>query len=67
MKTVLPTNSHQNIMLNEQTPVEVTFITNPKVDVPMEGKHLVQDRPHAPFQYVAAGFHVCRGSIDVVT
>ena len=35
MKTVLPSNnSQQNIMLNEQTPVEVTFITNPKVDVP---------------------------------
>ena len=28
-----PTTDHQNIMLNEQTPVEVTFITNPKVDV----------------------------------
>ena len=35
MKTVLPTdNDHKNIMLNEQTPVEVTFITNPEVDVP---------------------------------
>ena len=35
MKTVLPTNSHQNIMLNEQMPVEVTFISNPQVDVPI--------------------------------
>jgi hypothetical protein len=34
MKTVLPTDkNHKNIMLNEQTPVEVTFITNPDVNV----------------------------------
>ena len=35
MKTVLPTNGYENIMLNELMPVEVTFITNPKVDVPV--------------------------------
>ena len=34
MKTVLPSEGCKNIMLNEHMPVEVTFITDPDVDVP---------------------------------